>query len=106
MILVLFGPPGVGKGTQAERLALHYSVPAISTGVIFRNLDPNSKLGKIVLPMIDRGEYVPDEMVIAIVRERILQEDCAKGFLLDGFPRTIPQAEALDKMLAEQGNSP
>ena len=95
MILVLFGPPGVGKGTQAERIALHYSVPAISTGVIFRNLDPKSGLGKIVLPLIDRGEYVPDEMVVSIVRERILRDDCANGFLLDGFPRTIPQADAL-----------
>src|SRR5579872_4274399 len=105
MILVLLGPPGVGKGTQGSRIAVHYDIPTISTGVMFRDaVQRGTKLGRTIQQYrIEAGEYVPDEVVVEAVRERILAPDCEKGFLLDGFPRTIPQAEALERMLAEQG---
>lgn len=105
MILVLLGPPGVGKGTQAERISVHYSVPTISTGVMFRNaVAKGTELGRIIQRYrIDKGEYVPDEVVIAAVRDRISQDDCRNGCLLDGFPRTIPQADALNMVLSEMG---
>lgn len=101
MILVLLGPPGVGKGTQGARIAVHYDIPTISTGVMFRNaVQRGTRLGRIVQQYrIDRGEYVPDEIVVAAVKERVAEPDCAKGFLLDGFPRTIPQADSLTVML-------
>jgi adenylate kinase len=103
MILVLLGPPGVGKGTQGERIALHYDVPTISTGAMFRDaIARGTALGRTLRRYMDKGEYVPDEIVVPAVRERISAPDCAKGFLLDGFPRTPPQAEALDLLLAEQ----
>lgn len=103
MILVLLGPPGVGKGTQAARIAVHYEVPAISTGVMFRDaVARGTELGRIIQRYkIERGEYVPDDVVVGAVKARISEPDCEKGFLLDGFPRTIPQAESLDSMLAE-----
>lgn len=104
MILVLLGPPGVGKGTQGARIALHYEIPAISTGAMFREaIARGTELGRsIARYKIDKGEYVPDTVVVRAVKERIQEPDCAGGFLLDGFPRTIPQAEALDALLAEE----
>lgn len=103
MILVLLGPPGVGKGTQAERISVHYSVPTISTGVMFREaVAKGTEFGRIIQRYkIDKGEFVPDEVVIGAVKERISQDDCANGCLLDGFPRTVPQAVSLDKLLEE-----
>jgi adenylate kinase len=105
MILVLLGPPGVGKGTQGTRIAVHYDIPTISTGAMFREaVARGTELGRIVQRYkIDKGEYVPDEIVINAVKVRTCEPDCKNGFLLDGFPRTIAQAEALDAMLAEQG---
>ncbi len=105
MILVMLGPPGVGKGTQGGRIALHHDIPTISTGAIFREaVARGTEFGRLIQRYkIEKGEYVPDEIVIGVVRARILEPDCARGFLLDGFPRTIPQADALDDMLEEQG---
>jgi adenylate kinase len=105
MILVLLGPPGVGKGTQGARIAVHYDIPTISTGAMFRDaVARGTELGRIIQRYkIEKGEYVPDEFVVAAVKSRILEPDCTQGFILDGFPRTIPQAEALNDMLAEQG---
>jgi adenylate kinase len=105
MILVLLGPPGVGKGTQGARIAVHYDLPTISTGALFRDaVARGTELGRIVQRYkIERGEYVPDAVVVGAVKARTSEPDCANGFLLDGFPRTIPQAEALDALLAEQG---
>ncbi|HZO91415.1 MAG TPA: adenylate kinase [Chthonomonadaceae bacterium] len=105
MILVLLGPPGVGKGTQGARIAVHYEIPTISTGAMFREaIARGTELGRLIQRYkIERGEYVPDEIVVRAVRERISAPDCRQGFLLDGFPRTIPQAEALDALLAELG---
>lgn len=101
MILVLLGPPGVGKGTQGARIAIHYGIPTISTGAIFRDaLNRGTELGRSIQRYrIDKGEYVPDEIVLDAVKKRTLEPDCSSGYLLDGFPRTIPQAESLDKML-------
>ena len=103
MILVLLGPPGVGKGTQAARIAVHYDIPTISTGVMFRDaVARGTELGRVIQRYkIEKGEYVPDDVVVGAVKSRISERDCAKGFLLDGFPRTIPQADALNAMLAE-----
>jgi adenylate kinase len=104
--LVLLGAPGAGKGTQAERLTEKYSVPQISTGVILRAaIEAGTPLGKKVKDLIENGKLVPDEDVVAIVGQRIAEKDCENGFILDGFPRTIPQAEALDRLLAENGTS-
>ncbi len=104
MILVLLGPPGVGKGTQASRISLHYGIPHISTGAMFRDaVARGTEFGRrIQRYRIDKGEYVPDDVVIEAVRQRIHEPDCATGFLLDGFPRTIPQAETLNRFLAEE----
>ena len=103
MIVILLGPPGVGKGTQGQRISIHYSLPTISTGVMFRDaVARGTELGRIIQRYkIDKGEYVPDEVVIQAVKARTLEPDCAEGFLLDGFPRTIPQAGALEAMLLE-----
>jgi len=104
--VVFLGPPGVGKGTQAVRAAAQLGVPAISTGDMFREARAGaSPLGEKVRGFMDRGELVPDELVIDMVQERIAREDCAPGFLLDGFPRTVAQADALDGMLREQGRA-
>ncbi|MEV4414198.1 adenylate kinase [Catellatospora sp. NPDC049609] len=104
MRLVLVGPPGAGKGTQAEFVAAHLSVPKISTGDIFRaNVSQGTPLGLEAKRYMDAGGLVPDEVTINMVRGRLAEADAADGFLLDGFPRTVPQAVALDKMLADTG---
>ena len=97
MNLILLGAPGAGKGTQAVRIAEAYGIPHISTGDIFRkNIKEQTELGKLAKSYIDRGELVPDSVTIAIVADRLKAEDCKSGWLLDGFPRTVAQAEALD----------
>jgi adenylate kinase len=105
MRLVLVGPPGAGKGTQAVFLAEHYSIPHISTGDIFRaNLKAGTPLGQEAKSFMDRGELVPDSVTNAMVKDRLTHEDVANGFLLDGFPRNVVQAEVLRAILAEQKN--
>ncbi|MFQ6130833.1 MAG: adenylate kinase [Armatimonadota bacterium] len=105
--IVLLGPPGAGKGTLAERLAQRLGVPHISTGDILREaVAKGTKLGRRAKAIMARGDLVPDEVVIGIVRERLAEQDCGPGFLLDGFPRTIPQAEALDEIVSELGRQP
>jgi adenylate kinase len=100
--IILFGPPGAGKGTQAVKLAEHLKVPHISTGDMFRfHKKNNTELGKKAQEYMDRGALVPDEITIAMVKERLSRDDVRQGFLLDGFPRSMPQAEALDEILAE-----
>ncbi|MRX72524.1 adenylate kinase [Bacillus lacus] len=100
MNLVLMGLPGAGKGTQAERIVDKYDIPHISTGDMFRAaMKEETELGLKAKSFIDKGELVPDEVTIGIVRERLGKNDCAKGFLLDGFPRTVAQAEALEDIL-------
>jgi adenylate kinase len=102
MRLVLVGPPGAGKGTQAKYLARHFGIPQISTGDIFRaNVAEQTALGKEAKRFMDAGDLVPDEITIGMVRDRLSQGDTEPGFLLDGFPRTVPQAEALREMLRE-----
>jgi len=102
--LVLVGPPGAGKGTQAERMAERLDVPHISTGDLFRaNLEQETELGVEAKRYMDAGDLVPDEVTVAMVRERFSEPDAAKGFILDGFPRTAPQAEALTGLLDEEG---
>ena len=104
MRLVLVGPPGAGKGTQAEFIAAHLAVPKISTGDIFRaNVSQGTPLGLEAKRYMDDGNLVPDEVTINMVRDRLAEPDAADGFLLDGFPRTVPQAQELDKMLADLG---
>ena len=104
MRLVLVGPPGAGKGTQAEFIAAHLAVPKISTGDIFRaNVAQGTPLGVEAKRYMDAGHLVPDEVTINMVGERLSESDAADGFLLDGFPRTVPQANALDKLLADLG---
>ena len=101
MRMVLLGPPGAGKGTQAKRLVAEYGIPQISTGDILREAARNAtELGKLAAPLMDAGKLVPDEIVVGIIQERLKAKDAAAGFILDGFPRTVPQAEALEKMLA------
>jgi adenylate kinase len=103
MRLVLVGPPGAGKGTQAQFLAAHYSIPHISTGDIFRaNLKANTPLGQEAKTFMDRGELVPDSVTNSMVKDRLQQDDVATGFLLDGFPRNVAQAEVLRAILAEK----
>lgn len=98
--LVLFGPPGAGKGTQAERLKEKYGLVHISTGDVFRALDPASELGKLAKSYSDKGNLVPDEVTIQILEAEVKKHPNAKGVIYDGFPRTTPQAEALDQFLA------
>ncbi len=102
MRLVLLGPPGAGKGTQASAIVKKYNIPHISTGDIFReNIKQGTELGKKAKEYIDKGLLVPDDIVVSIVKDRILEEDCKNGFLLDGFPRTLNQGEALDDELSQ-----
>ena len=104
MRIVLVGPPGAGKGTQAQFIASHLAVPKISTGDIFRsNVSSGTELGKQAKAYMDRGDLVPDEITIAMVSSRLTEDDAQAGFLLDGFPRNVPQAETLKKMLADTG---
>ncbi len=104
--VVLLGAPGSGKGTQAERIVARYGLPHVSTGDMLRAaIARGSELGREAKGFMDRGELVPDEVVIGIVHERLAKPDARRGFLLDGFPRTLPQAERLDAMLAEEGRA-
>lgn len=104
MNIILMGPPGAGKGTQAEKIKAAYPIPHISTGDMFREAVGNgTPLGMEAKKYMDEGKLVPDEVTIGIVEERLAQPDCQKGFLLDGFPRTTVQAEALDKVLRRLG---
>jgi adenylate kinase len=104
MNIILLGPPGAGKGTQAKRLIGKYAIPQISTGDMLRAaLKEGTPLGLEAKKFMDKGALVPDSVVIGLVKERIQQKDCAKGYMLDGFPRNVSQAEALDKMLGELG---
>lgn len=99
MKLILLGAPGAGKGTQAEKICEKLSIPTISTGNIIRAaLKNGTEMGKKAQKYIDAGQLVPDDVVIGIIKERLFEDDCKAGFILDGFPRTIPQAEALDEM--------
>ena len=101
---ILLGPPGAGKGTQAARIVEKYNVPHISTGDIFRaNIKAGTELGKRAQEYMNRGELVPDELVVEIATDRLAADDCKEGFLLDGFPRTVFQAEKLDEFLASKG---
>jgi adenylate kinase len=105
MRLIILGPPGAGKGTQAARLAERHGIPAISTGDIFRsNIKNGTELGRQVQALLASGAYVPDEITNAIVRDRLQQPDAARGFLLDGYPRTKAQVAELDSMLEAQGH--
>ena len=104
MKIIMLGAPGAGKGTQAKMLAEKYGIPHISTGDIFRaNIKEGTELGKKAKEYMDKGLLVPDELVIDLIMDRFKADDCKKGYILDGFPRTIPQAEALDKALAAVG---
>jgi len=104
MNIVLMGLPGAGKGTQAEKIVNKYEIPHISTGDMFRAaISQGTELGLKAKSYMDQGALVPDEVTIGIVRERLAQKDCENGFLLDGFPRTVPQAESLDNILEELG---
>jgi adenylate kinase len=104
MRMVLMGPPGAGKGTQGKRLAAEFGGAHIATGDLFRdNAERQTELGRVAQEYMDRGELVPDDIVIAMVTERLTEPDATEDFVLDGFPRTVPQAEALDRRLAELG---
>ena len=106
MNLLLYGPPGSGKGTQADLLRKRFGIPHISTGDILRaEVAAGTPLGKQAQPIMARGDYVPDEIMIGIIRNRLGQPDTAAGFIMDGFPRTIPQAEALDALLNDIGKA-
>ncbi len=104
MKIIMLGAPGAGKGTQAKKIAAKYGVPHISTGDIFRaNIKEGTELGKKAKTYMDQGLLVPDELVVDLVADRLSWEDCTNGYVLDGFPRTIPQAESLDAVLAKKG---
>ena len=105
MKIIMLGAPGAGKGTQAKMIADKYNVPHISTGDIFRaNIKNGTELGKEAKTYMDKGLLVPDELTVKILLDRVAQDDCKNGYVLDGFPRTIPQAEVLDKALTELGD--
>jgi len=104
MNIILLGPPGAGKGTQAKKMLEHYKLPHISTGDILReNIKNNTNLGLKAKSYMSKGELVPDELLITIIKDRLSKKDCKNGFMLDGFPRTIPQADALQMILTESG---
>jgi adenylate kinase len=103
MNLLVLGPQGSGKGTQAKHIASDYGVPHVSTGDMFRALDESTELGRKVKAIMDDGVLVPDDVTIAMIRDRLAQPDAQEGFVLDGFPRNLAQAEALDEMLGEIG---
>jgi adenylate kinase len=104
--LILLGPPGAGKGTQAKRLAAHFGVPQISTGDIFRShIAGSTQLGRLAQSYLDAGKLVPDDVTNDMVRDRLGSADCADGFVLDGYPRTVAQVEALDAILVDLGCS-
>ena len=104
MKIVMLGAPGAGKGTQAKMIASKYGIPHISTGDIFRaNIKEGTELGKKAKAFMDQGALVPDELTLELIMDRFQQADCANGYVLDGFPRTIPQAEALTKALSDEG---
>ena len=106
MNLILLGPPGAGKGTQAAKIIEKYDIPHISTGDIFRaNIKAGTELGKRAQEYMNKGKLVPDALVVEIATDRLKADDCQKGFLLDGFPRTVFQAEELDKFLEAQGRA-
>ncbi|HKF88161.1 MAG TPA: adenylate kinase [Propionibacteriaceae bacterium] len=106
MRLLIMGPPGAGKGTQAQRVAAHYEIPAISTGDIFRAMKTSdTPLARQLRAIVDSGGLVSDEITNAVVAERLTESDCVSGFLLDGYPRTLQQVEALDDFLASSGQS-
>ena len=106
MRLLIMGPPGAGKGTQAQRVAGHYEIPAISTGDIFRSMKTSdTPLARQLRAIVDSGGLVSDEITNAVVAERLTERDCVAGFLLDGYPRTLQQVEALDDFLASSGQS-
>ena len=106
MKIIMLGAPGAGKGTQAKRIAAKYDIPHISTGDIFRaNIKNNTELGQKAKTFMDKGELVPDELVVDLIMDRFKEADCVNGYVLDGFPRTIPQAEALDKALSANGEA-
>ncbi|HEY8791957.1 MAG TPA: adenylate kinase [Gaiellaceae bacterium] len=104
MNLLVLGPQGAGKGTQANRISEEFEVPHISTGDMFRAaIDAGTELGRKVEPLLARGQLVPDEVTIALIRDRLLHDDAQRGFVLDGFPRNLAQAEALDELLEREG---
>lgn len=106
MKIIMLGAPGAGKGTQAEKISEFYGIPHISTGDIFReNIKNNTELGKKAKEYMDAGNLVPDELTCDLVTDRIVKDDCKKGYILDGFPRTIPQAEALDAALEKMSEA-
>ena len=107
MRIVMLGAPGAGKGTQAKKIAEKYKIPHISTGDIFRaNIKNGTELGKKAKSYMDQGMLVPDELTVSLVMDRFKEPDAQDGYVLDGFPRTIPQAESLDAALKETGKSP
>ena len=106
MIIVMLGAPGAGKGTQAAMICEKYGIPHISTGDIFRsNIKNQTELGKKAKAYMDAGQLVPDSLTVELLLDRVAQDDCGRGYVLDGYPRTIPQAEVLTKALAEQGGA-
>jgi len=106
MKIIMLGAPGAGKGTQAKMIAEKYGIPHVSTGDIFRaNIKNGTNLGKEAKKYMDQGQLVPDELTVRLLLDRVAQPDCADGYVLDGFPRTIPQAEVLDQALTERGES-
>ena len=103
MNVLVLGPQGSGKGTQAKRISAEHEIPHVSTGDMFRAIDDATPLGREVNEVMERGDLVPDELMIRMIRERLVEEDARDGFILDGFPRNLAQAEALDEMLEEIG---